>query len=167
MNFRSSLVALAVAAALAGCSSTPTPQDAPAAPEARSSYTPTEAPPAERYSPSDPRAGFAKRSVYFEFDHYDVKPEYRGLVEAHAKYLKQNPQATLRIEGNADERGSREYNLSLGQRRAESVLKMMKLLGVREGQVEAVSFGEEKPRAHGHDEAAYAENRRSDFGYGK
>jgi peptidoglycan-associated lipoprotein len=116
---------------------------------------------------SDPRSGFAKRSVYFAFDVYDVKPEFRPLIEAHAKYLRQHPEARIRIEGNTDERGSREYNLALGQRRAESVMKMLKLLGVHENQVEAISFGEEKPRASGHDETSWAENRRSDFQYGK
>jgi peptidoglycan-associated lipoprotein len=104
-----------------------------------------------------------KRSVYFEFDKYDVKPEYRTLVESHARWLRANPQARLTIEGNADERGSREYNVALGQRRAESVTKMMQLLGVRPEQIEAVSWGKEKPRATGHDEASWAENRRSDF----
>jgi peptidoglycan-associated lipoprotein len=116
---------------------------------------------------TDPRSGFAKRSVYFALDVYDVKPEFRPLIEAHAKYLRQHPEARIRIEGNTDERGSREYNLALGQRRAESVMKMLKLLGVHENQVEAISFGEEKPRASGHDETSWAENRRSDFQYGK
>jgi peptidoglycan-associated lipoprotein len=94
---------------------------------------------------------------------YDVKPEYRALVESHAAYLRQNPGARIVVEGNTDEHGSREYNVALGQRRAESVMKMMRLLGVKDGQIEAVSFGEEKPRAQGHDDASWAENRRSDF----
>lgn len=113
----------------------------------------------------DPRDGYAKRSVYYEFDGTDVKPEYRPMVEAHARYLKQNPAARITIEGNCDERGSREYNVALGQRRAESVMKMMALLGVRDGQVESVSFGKEKPRAAGNSETAWSENRRSDFAY--
>ena len=104
-----------------------------------------------------------KRSVYYEFDKYDVKPEYRALVESHARWLKANPGARLTIEGNADEQGSREYNLALGQRRAESVTKLMMLLGVRGEQLEAISYGEERPRLNGHDEKAWAENRRSDF----
>ena len=93
-----------------------------------------------------------KRSVYYEFDQYDVKPEYRALVESHARWLKANPQARLMIEGNADERGSREYNVALGQRRAESVTKMMVLMGARAEQIESVSWGEERPRSGGHDE---------------
>jgi len=104
-----------------------------------------------------------KRSVYYEFDKYDVKPEYRALVESHARWLKANPGARLTIEGNADEQGSREYNLALGQRRAESVTKLMMLLGVRGEQLEAISYGEERPRSNAHDEKGWAENRRSDF----
>ena len=104
-----------------------------------------------------------KRSVYYEFDKFDVKPEYRTLVESHARWLRANPQARLVIEGNADEQGSREYNLALGQKRAESVSKMMTLMGVRAEQVEAISYGEERPRVNGHDEKAWSENRRSDF----
>ena len=104
-----------------------------------------------------------KRSVYFEFDKYNVKPEYHALVESHARWLKANPGAKLVIEGNADEQGSREYNLALGQRRAESVQKMMQLMGVRSDQLEAISYGEERPRLTGHDEKAWSENRRSDF----
>jgi peptidoglycan-associated lipoprotein len=104
-----------------------------------------------------------KYSVYYEFDKYDVKTEYRALVESHARWLKANPQARLTIEGNADEQGSREYNLALGQRRAESVTKMMVLMGAKPDQIEAVSYGEERPRTVGHDENAWAENRRSDF----
>jgi peptidoglycan-associated lipoprotein len=104
-----------------------------------------------------------KRSVYYEFDKYDVKPEYGALVESHARWLKANPKAKLVIEGNTDERGSREYNLALGQRRAESVTKMLVLLGAKPEQLEAVSWGEEKPRASGGEESARAENRRADF----
>jgi peptidoglycan-associated lipoprotein len=104
-----------------------------------------------------------KRSVYFEFDRFDVRPEYHPLVETHAKWLRANPQARLTIEGNADERGSREYNLALGQRRAESVTRMLRMLGVPPERIEAISFGKERPRAVGRDEAAWAENRRSDF----
>jgi peptidoglycan-associated lipoprotein len=104
-----------------------------------------------------------KRSVYYEFDKAEIKPEYRTLVESHARWLRANPQARLVVEGNADEQGSREYNLALGQRRAESVSKMMTLMGVRAEQVEAISYGEERPRADGHDEKAWSQNRRSDF----
>jgi peptidoglycan-associated lipoprotein len=104
-----------------------------------------------------------RQSVYYEFDRYDVKPEYRVLVEQHAAWLRANPGARLVISGNTDERGPSEYNLALGQRRAESVTRLLRMLGAREDQIEAVSFGKEKPRAAGHDEAAWAQNRRSDF----
>ena len=107
----------------------------------------------------------AKRSVYFDLDSFEVRPEYRSLVEAHAAFLRKNPGRKVVVEGNTDERGSREYNLSLGQKRAEAVRKMLQLLGVPETQLEAVSFGEEKPKATGKDDAAYAENRRSDLSY--
>ena len=107
----------------------------------------------------------AKRSIYFDLDKYDVREEFRPVVEAHADYLRKNPGRKVVVEGNTDERGSREYNLSLGQKRAEAVKKMLQLLGVPESQVEAVSFGEEKPKATGKDDASYAENRRGDLSY--
>lgn len=113
----------------------------------------------------DPGNILSRRSVYFDFDSNLVKDEFRPLVTAHARYLQQNPGAKMRIEGHADERGSREYNLALGQRRSEAVKQMMQLLGARADQIEPVSFGEEKPRATGHDEASWAENRRGDIVY--
>ena len=113
----------------------------------------------------DPGNILSKRSVYFDFDSSSVKDEFKPLVSAHAKYLNDNRGRRIVIQGNTDERGSREYNLALGQRRSDSVKKMMLLLGVTDGQVETVSFGEEKPRATGSDEGSYAENRRSDIVY--
>ena len=107
----------------------------------------------------------AQRSVYYDLDHYDIKPEFRPAIEAHARYLRAHPGARITIQGNGDERGSREYNLALGQRRAEGVRHMMHVSGVAERQMEAVSFGEEKPKAPGHDEKSWAENRRSDLVY--
>jgi len=114
---------------------------------------------------TDPKSVLSKRSIYFDLDKYDVKAEYQDLVAAHARFLNNNRQFKVLIQGNTDERGSREYNLSLGQKRAESVKRNLTLLGVREDQVEAVSLGEEKPKAEGRDEAAYAENRRADILY--
>jgi peptidoglycan-associated lipoprotein len=104
----------------------------------------------------------AKSSVYFEYDRDEIKPEFRGVVEEHAKYLRANPALRVRIEGNADERGSRESNVALGQRRAEAVMKALGLLGVPASRMEAISYGEEKPRGTGHDEKSWAENRRDD-----
>jgi len=113
----------------------------------------------------DPNNILSKRSVFYEFDKYDVKDEYQPMVDAHAKYLRANAGTRMLIQGNTDERGSREYNIALGQRRAESVKRMLLLLGGREDQIEAVSLGEEKPRATGTGEEAWAQNRRSDMLY--
>ncbi|KIO48788.1 peptidoglycan-binding protein [Nitrosospira sp. NpAV] len=114
---------------------------------------------------TDPNNILSKRSVYFDFDSYVVKDEYRSLVQAHAQYLRDNGNARVLLQGNADERGSREYNLALGQRRADAVKHAMTLSGAKESQVESVSLGEEKPRATGHDESSWAENRRTDIRY--
>jgi peptidoglycan-associated lipoprotein len=113
----------------------------------------------------DPNNILSKRSVYFDYDSFVVKDEYRPLVEAHARYLQQNRNARATVQGNTDERGSREYNIALGQKRADSVKRMMTLLGATESQIETVSFGKEKPKNPGHDESAYAENRRDDILY--
>lgn len=107
----------------------------------------------------------AHRSVYYDFDSSAVKDEYKPLVTAHAHFLVAHPQLHARLEGNTDERGSDEYNLALGQRRAESVRKMMSFLGVPSSQMEAVSYGEEKPTAMGHNEEAWKQNRRTDIHY--
>lgn len=114
---------------------------------------------------NDPKGVLAKRSVYFDFDSYVVKNEFKPVVEAHSKYLSANKGRKVVIQGNTDERGGREYNLALGQKRAEAVRKSMALLGVSDAQLEAVSFGKEKPKALGSDEASWAENRRSDIVY--
>jgi peptidoglycan-associated lipoprotein len=113
----------------------------------------------------DPNNILSKRSVFFDYDKYDIKDEYKPLIEAHAKYLRENAGTKMLIQGNTDERGSREYNIALGQRRSEALKRMLLLLGGREDQIEAVSLGEEKPRATGHEEAAWAQNRRGDMLY--
>jgi peptidoglycan-associated lipoprotein len=114
---------------------------------------------------TDPNSPLSKRSVYFDYDSNAVKDEYKGMVQAHSRYLNDKRDQNIRIEGNCDERGSREYNLALGQRRAESVKKVMTVLGVPDGRIETVSYGEEKPVAPGHDESAWAQNRRADIKY--
>ncbi len=106
-----------------------------------------------------------KRSIYFDFDEYVVKDQYRAVVEAHAKYLQGNRTLRVTLQGNTDERGTREYNIALGQRRADAVKKLMLLLGATDVQIETVSFGKEKPRREGHDETSWAENRRVDIVY--
>lgn len=101
-----------------------------------------------------------QRVVYFDFDSYTVKEDNRGLIDAHAKRLNNDRKLALNLEGHTDERGGREYNLALGQKRAEAVAKSLTLLGVNANQVEAVSFGKERAADAGHDEAAWAKNRR-------
>ena len=114
---------------------------------------------------NDPKGVLAKRSVYFDFDKYDVRDQDKPVVENHAKYLNSNKTRKIVIQGNTDERGGSEYNLALGQKRAEAVRKSMSLLGVSDSQMEAVSFGKEKPKATGHDESSWSENRRADIVY--
>ncbi|MFZ1910471.1 MAG: peptidoglycan-associated lipoprotein Pal [Burkholderiales bacterium] len=114
---------------------------------------------------TDPQSILSKRSIYYDFDKFDVKDEYKPMIEAHAAYLRDHPEAKVLIQGNTDERGSREYNVALGQRRADGVKKLLLLLGAKEDQVEAVSLGEEKPKAQGTSEEAYAQNRRCDILY--
>jgi peptidoglycan-associated lipoprotein len=106
-----------------------------------------------------------ERSVYFDFDKFDIRANQTAIVERQGKYLAANSALKIRAEGNADERGGREYNLALGQKRAEAVVRGLKAYGVKDGQVEPVSFGSEKPVATGHDEAAWAQNRRVDLAY--
>ncbi len=114
---------------------------------------------------TDPANILSKRSVYFDYDKYAVKTEFEPLVQAHAKYAAEKQSRKIQIQGNTDERGGSEYNLALGQKRAEAVRKAMILLGTPEAQLEAVSYGKEKPKATGHDEASWAENRRDDVVY--
>ena len=114
---------------------------------------------------TSPASVLSERSIYFDLDRYEVREEYRALLGEHAKFLKENPQFLMLIQGNTDERGSSEYNLSLGQKRANAVRRVLTLLGVDEAQLESVSLGKEKPRALGHNEAAWAENRRADLLY--
>lgn len=113
----------------------------------------------------DPKSILSKRSVYFEYDSYTIREDFKSLLDAHAKFLVSHPKMKMLIQGNADERGSREYNLALGQKRSDAVKKALAVLGVKEEQVESVSLGEEKPKNEGHDEAAWAENRRADILY--
>ena len=113
----------------------------------------------------DPRSPLSRREIFYDYDSFTVKDEYKPLLEAHAAYLKQNRNARIKVEGNTDERGSREYNLALGQKRSESVKRVLTLLGVADAQIETVSFGEEKPRDPASSEAAYSQNRRCDLAY--
>lgn len=114
---------------------------------------------------NDPKGVLAKRSVYFDFDSYAVRDDAKPVVEAHSGFLSKNKARKILIQGNTDERGGTEYNLALGQKRAEAVRKAMGSMGVAESQMEAVSLGKEKPKAMGSNEAAWAENRRADIVY--
>ncbi len=107
----------------------------------------------------------AARVIYFDYDSFVIKPEAQATVEAHARFLSANKARKLVIEGSTDERGGREYNLALGQKRAEAVRRALALLGAADSQIEAVSFGEEKPAVSGSDEEAFAKNRRAEFNY--
>ncbi len=183
---RKFIISLFIAAAVAGCSSTPTQESAPV--EERTPGTSTTAPGGGAMTSGvgtsgvagtagtagaggatsplkDPKSILSKRSVFSDYDSYVVKDEFRALVEAHAKYLQANRAARMIIQGNTDERGTREYNIALGQRRADAVKKMMLLLGASDAQIETVSFGKEKPRNPGSGESAWAENRRDDIVY--
>lgn len=167
---------LCSAVLLTACSSTPTTPAPTASKAAAAPTAPTTPKPAaaSTVAPTllpahlDPRSAISTdRSVYFDFDDYSIKKEYGPLIERHGKYLASNPRLAIRIEGNADDRGSAEYNLALGQKRAETVLRALKIYGVKDSQMEAISWGKEKPKATGHDEAAWAQNRRVDLEYPK
>jgi len=171
-NFQK-LALIASAALLTACSSTklqetpvvektPTPEAAPAQPDTR------EVRPVETGSVdplNDPKGVLANRSVYFDYDSFVVREDGKPVVANHSGYLTKNTGRKILIQGNTDERGGTEYNLALGQKRAEAVRRAMSTLGVSDNQMEAVSLGEEKPKATGSDEAAWAENRRADIVY--
>ena len=165
---------IAVAAALAGCSSTDTKTDTPVAdrssvqqPQGTAGSGTMTRPSGQGAVTGNPLATgqLAQRSVYFDYDSNAVKDEYRGLVQAHSRYMSDKRDSKVRIEGNCDERGSREYNLALGQRRAEAVRNALKLLGVQDSQMEPVSFGKEKPVDPASNEEAWAKNRRAEIVY--
>ena len=169
IRYSTSLILAATLASLAGCSTTkvaevplaPAVAKAPVAPQAQSTVKSIVA-----ISPlDDPQSPLAKRSVYFGFDEFQIQSGDVPLIEAHGKYLATNKTAKVRLEGNADERGGHEYNLALGQKRAEAVRKSLALLGVPDSSLEAVSFGMEKPVDAAHTEEAWAKNRRVDLRY--
>jgi peptidoglycan-associated lipoprotein len=174
------ITAFAVVGLLVGCASTPTEEQAGAKVEDRkptigdSKPTPPRTTTDATTKPGtgqsvgmdplkDPANVLSRRSIFFDYDSFTVKEEFKPVVAAHARYISTNRQARATIQGNTDERGSREYNLALGQKRADAVKQMMTLLGASSAQIETVSFGEEKPRAQGANEQAFAENRRADI----
>lgn len=162
-------------ALLAACSSTPVKSPEPVKVEDRSplnksaASTAPQTQSANQSSASslnalkDPNNILSKRSVYFDLDGYNVKEEFRPLVQAHAKYLSQNTGANLTVQGNTDERGSREYNIALGQRRADAVKKALTVSGASDKQIQTTSFGEEKSKCTEADESCWSQNRRADL----
>ena len=162
------LLALASVAVMAGCASTKLDKPAEVEKKDVTTTTQTQSTPGTGNSTvattdlsgQNTAPATLDRVIYFDFDSYAVKDEYRPIVEAHAKMLKANPSAKEVAEGHTDERGGSEYNLALGQKRAEAVVQQMKVLGVGDSQLEAVSYGKERPAVDGHDEAAWAKNRR-------
>ena len=170
------ILALALAVALAGCASGVKLDDVPVEDRQGGAVAPggtgtpggaTQVAPVQADSAAGTAAGPANvaRIVYFDYDSYVVKPEFQSLIEAHARFLRANTGRRIVIEGHTDERGGREYNLALGQRRSEAVRRALGLLGVPDAQVEAVSFGKEKPAVPGSDEASFARNRRAEIAY--
>ncbi|MDL2354840.1 MAG: peptidoglycan-associated lipoprotein Pal [Pseudomonadota bacterium] len=172
-NFKSLAFIVTSAALLSACSSPVKLNDAPVVERSAPTTAPVAADsrdirPVETGSVdalNDPKGVLAKRSVYFDYDSYTVRDDGKPVVENHAAFLNKNKARKVLIQGNTDERGGTEYNLALGQKRAEAVRKAMASLGVAESQMEAVSLGEEKPKAIGSNEAAWAENRRADIVY--
>ncbi|MDP9043402.1 MAG: peptidoglycan-associated lipoprotein Pal [Pseudomonadota bacterium] len=162
------------AATLAACSSTPlapptaAAQTAPPTSSAQGPSTAQSSVATVTLDPlDDPKSELAARSVYFAYDDFSIDPKYQPLVQAHGRFLEGHPQVQVRVEGNTDERGSREYNLALGDKRAQIVARQLQVMGAKSGQVEAVSYGAERPKNDGHDESAWAENRRADIRYVK
>ena len=160
------IISIVLVNLLAGCASEPKKEEAAPAP-APKAEAPKQAPVAKtEVDPlNDPASILAKRSVYYPFDVAVVQDEDKPMVQAHAKYLSEHANRKVRLEGNCDERGSNEYNLGLGQRRADGVNKMLSLGGARAEQLESVSYGEEKPRCTDHNEACWEQNRRTDLNY--
>ncbi|MBU1360917.1 MAG: peptidoglycan-associated lipoprotein Pal [Gammaproteobacteria bacterium] len=166
------IYSLAIVALIAGCSSGTKLNDAPVV-DGSTSGGAGSGGAASGVAPVtiDPNAQTAQgpvgvaRIIYFDYDSYTIKPEFQSLVDGHARFLKANPQRRVMIEGNTDERGGREYNLALGQKRAEAVRRALTLLGVNDAQVEAVSFGKEKPAVEGSGESVWAQNRRAEISY--
>ena len=171
-NTKTTLTALAIAAVLAGCSSVklddpPVENRTPVAPGAGGQQQPgteSRVQPVQADSAASSQQGpqNVARIIYFDFDSYVVKPEFQPIIDGHARFLRANPQRQIAIEGHTDERGGREYNLALGQRRSEAVRSALRLLGVNDNQMEAVSFGKEKPVDPASGEQAWAKNRRAE-----
>lgn len=150
---------------LAGCAGTNVKEQAQATPNASEATQASTNTVAAADTLADTNDASSKRSIYFAFDQSDVKDTSRPVLEAHAKYLKAHANTKIVLQGNTDERGSSEYNLALGNRRAENTKKVLAVLGVAGKNIEVVSFGKEKPTSLCHEESCWAENRRADIVY--
>jgi peptidoglycan-associated lipoprotein len=172
-NLKIAALVASAAALLSACSSTKVAEPAPVVEKPPVAQAPAPQTDTRTVKPvetevdelNQPGGVLANRSVYFDFDSYSVRDDGKPVVQNHSNYLTKHTNRKVLIQGNTDERGGTEYNLALGQKRAEAVRKSMAALGVSDGQMEAVSLGKEKPKATGHDEAAWAENRRADIVY--
>jgi peptidoglycan-associated lipoprotein len=153
---------------LIGCSSTPIVDvSKPAGPSASNDSSSSDETDLDLASLRDPNNILSKRSIYFDYDKDTVKAEYKDLLAAHAKYVASHPKAKMTLTGNTDDRGSREYNVSLGQKRSVSVKKSMNVLGAQDTQIETVSFGEERADTNCKDDTCYGKDRRVDISYEK
>ncbi len=176
MNATKILISTGIALLLAGCDTTPSIPD----PEPDGTVYGSDGSSADTYGsgddryedgvvvdydPNDPTGGELADTIYFEFDSSEVGPDYTDVVVRHATLLANDQRLSVRLDGHADERGSREYNIGLGERRAQAVRQLLLLQGASPGQIKTVSFGEERPEAFGSDEASYAQNRRVVFNY--
>ena len=173
------LIAIIPVAVMIGCATTPAPsktESSGAAQQAAPAVAPAPAAEAESMAApeetgfmgdplDDPNSLLAKRVIYFDFDKSDIRAEFRDIISAHAGYLADHPGVKVVLEGHADERGTREYNMGLGERRATSVSRMLSVQGASSRQIETVSYGEERPVAMGHDEASWRLNRRVEIVY--
>jgi peptidoglycan-associated lipoprotein len=166
---KSLLLALLLSLFLIGCSSTPIVDiSKPAGPSvSNDSSSSSDETDLDLASLRDPNNILSKRSIYFDYDKDVVKAEYKDLVAAHAKYVASHPKAKMTLTGNTDDRGSREYNVSLGQKRSVSVKKSMNVLGAQDVQIETVSFGEERADTNCKDNGCYGKDRRVDISYEK
>lgn len=173
---KSRLLVLALAGMLAACSSTAKKEQSTASVQEPSANASTEGSGTQTYGAGEENAGnmqelqnpngpLSVRTIYFDYDSSDIKDEFRSVIEAHAAFLAAHPKVTVMLEGNTDERGSREYNLALGERRAQSVKRQMVVLGASADQIRTTSYGEERPAVDGHTEAAWAKNRRVEIVY--
>ena len=175
--FIRTLLVLSLAGLLFGCSSEQVKEEEPVAVEDLSSsanasddssvqaYSTDDSSTSGFDSLDDPQSPLSIRIIYFEYNSNEISSEYRSAIEAHAAYLSQNPTTSITLEGHADERGSREYNLALGERRALAVKQQLTLLGASSSQIRLVSYGEERPAVDGHDESSWQQNRRVEILY--